>query len=151
MTKTKIKKCIAGVSVEKCIYKKDSNRLNREFNSNRRQHKDFRDTITSMNNNLNSLISIRLNGDDKTTPLPEVLKEMYHVTLSLRKTNKLKEAFNDWRLNTKVGKVFETKIGKIAGSFILLWVILSSLNTLGIKGVNPVQIIEWLITHIKLG
>lgn len=139
-----IDKCEANVNMVDCAYKKDLDYLGKMFSDNNKAHLD----ICAR---LDKIQFIRLNGDDKTTSFEDMMKEIYHATMSIRKTNKLIEAIKDWMKNTKTGRLIETRIGKITVSFIILWMVISSLNTLGVKHIDPIQFIEWLISHIKFG
>lgn len=147
--KTKPKKrvavCEANIPVTDCLYRHDLNYLGQMFTDNSDAHKDICDRLDSMQH-------IKLNGDDKITDFADMMREIYHATISVRKTNKLKEAFKDWMQNTAIGRFFRTRGGHIIAYFLWLWIIISSLNTLGITNIKPVQIIEGIIRYyLKTG
>ena len=145
MPTTKSGKCVANVEEEKCFYKKDLNYLSTQFAANDTAHKEIRES-------LKNITRIRLNGGDEETPIDIVLKDIWQATRALRKTNKLREAFADWRDNTKLGRILKTTLGKLVGGIILIWIILSSIHSLGVERVNPIKLIVALIElfyHLK--
>jgi hypothetical protein len=76
------------------------------------------------------------------TPIEDVLRDIWQVTMALRATKGLKERYAIWKRDTPLGRFFSTKGGKFLALFLWSWIIISSLNTLGITDIKPLQLIQ---------
>jgi hypothetical protein len=119
--------------------------INKRLDLNDVAHQDISKSLMSIHSKLDTLNKIKLNGDDRVYTNEEAWREIFTATKNLRKTNKLKTAYNEWLNNTPTGKLLRSKIGKLLVTLIITWAILSSAHTLGADDLNPVNLIKILI------
>jgi hypothetical protein len=130
-------KCEQGIPLSKCFYRRDLGSLAEQFKTNEEAHKEI----------LNKF-QIKLNGGDETLPFEQVIRDIWHATRSERATVGLRQSFKKWMDNTATGRFLRTKAGKIIGWIFIAWFLFSSLYTLGIINVSPIEFFIWAFKKI---
>ena len=113
--------------------------MSKQSKINTKEHVDIKNLLLSMN-------SIKLNGNDERFTLEESLRILYAATTELRAKKNLREAFEVWKTDTVIGRLFNKKSGKwIIGIsiFILLFPLLHSLGFITIN--NPLELISIIV------
>ncbi len=158
----KLKKQTAESIVDRKYIHKLLKAYSNEFQKNADEHKTICNQLQENANQLqensdllNSMNHIELNGDGKVYTQEGAFRELYvaikdlkAVTQELKVRKNFKKAFVDWKQNTTFGKVFSTSIGNIMLTFVVVFVILSVLNSLGVENLNPVKMTATIVKFL---
>jgi hypothetical protein len=119
-----------------------------QLQQNALEHKDMRELLNSMNH-------IELNGDGKVYTQEGAFREIYSavkdlkiITKEIKVKKNFKQAYIDWKQNTTIGKIFNTAIGNIMITSIVIFIMLSVLHTLGIEKLNPIKMTADIIKFL---
>jgi hypothetical protein len=125
----------------------DRKHIHELLRQNTKEHADISATLIKMNETLSAFNNIEINGDgikrnfqDNMRMLYSKLSEVYSATKQIRKRKKLSEAYTEWKEASFIGKTIDTRIGKFILLLIIIFVILSVANTLGLHSVDPIGI-----------
>jgi hypothetical protein len=130
-----IKQCEADINVTECAYKKDLNYWAEQF--------------VSVNKRLDAMQFIKLNGDEVVTDFSQIIKEIYHATMSQRETAKTLKQIERWKETTKFGRFLKGWAGRILIFLTLLWIGYSSLHAFGVIDTTPREWFDWIISLLS--
>ncbi|MFA5724152.1 MAG: hypothetical protein WC979_07900 [Candidatus Pacearchaeota archaeon] len=117
--------------------------MNKQFKINTKEHVDIKNLLLSMN-------SIKLNGNDERFTLEESLRILYAATTELRAKKNLREAFEVWKTDTVLGRLFSKKSGKWIIGLLIFCTLFPLLHSLGFITIsNPVELVTTLIRWYK--
>ncbi len=90
---------------------------------------------------------VKINGGGAVT-LDVAITMLLNATRRIRLTNRLVQAFDEWKAGTKIGMLFATKAGKALFLFVGLFFILSALHALGLEQFDPLGLCGKLCAYI---
>jgi hypothetical protein len=107
-----------------------------------KQHRETKKALKGIDTTLKDFNTIQLNGDGKETSFKDAFREVYMVNKSAIEARHAKVSFGNWLHSTSTGSVLRSRISKFFITLIIVWIVVSSLYTLGFFPMHPMDIMS---------